>query len=51
MEKVVPDRLKIEHISRSTVQGFLQVVFIVFPSGGRSKYIETEVQSVCFYLI
>ena len=42
--------IEIEHISGSAVWNFIQFVFIVYPSRGLLKYIETKVLTTCFYL-
>ena len=52
--KTVPNsfnKIKIEHISRSTAWHFIQFVFVVYPSQGLPKYIETKELTTCFYLI
>ena len=40
--------IKIEHISGSTVSSFTQCVYIVYPSRGLPKHIETKVLTTCF---
>ena len=56
VEKLVPDplfkKMKMEYISGYTIQSFIRFVFIPCPSRGRVllKYIETKVQTTCFYL-
>ena len=44
-------KIKIEHISGSTVESFIQFVFNGCQSRGISKFIETKVEPTCFYLI
>ena len=44
-------KIKIEHIFRSTVRSFIQFVFIVCPSKGLPKDIETKVLPTWFYFI
>ena len=54
LEKLVPNpflKNKIEHNSGSTVLNFMKFVFIVCPSQGLPKYIETKMLTACFYLI
>ena len=42
---------KIQRISGSTVWVFIQFVFIVCPSQGQPKYIETKMLNIYFYYI
>ena len=42
---------KIQRISGSTVWVFIQFVFIVCPSQGQQKYIETKMLNIYFYYI
>ena len=44
-------KIKIEHISGSTVWNFLQFAFIVCPRQGVPAYVEIKVFITCFYLI
>ena len=44
-------KIKIEHISWSTVWNFMQFAFIVRPSQVLPKYIEIKALTTCFYLI
>ena len=44
-------KIKIEHISGSTVWNVIQFVFIVCPSWGLPKYNKTKVLTTCFDLM
>ena len=44
-------KIKIEHISGSTIWIVIKFVFIICPSRGLLKYIKTEVLTTYFYLI
>ena len=49
--KLVPEpfiKIEITHTSGSTVRNVMQLVFIVYPSGGLPKYINTKVLTTCF---
>ena len=53
VEKLVPNpsiKNKIEGIFKTTLQTVIKFVFIVYLSGGLSKYIKTKVLTNCFYL-
>ena len=41
---------KIDHISKLTVRDFIQFAFIVIPSWGLPKYMETKELTIRFYL-
>ena len=44
-------KIKITHIFDSIALSFIQFVFIVYQFGGLPTFIETKLQTTCFYLI